>query len=107
MAEHAAGGVDLGLGHGFGERVGVIGVVLEEIDIHVEGEEEGFVLFAQDLLEELCAGLLFEGQTLEGTPEATGQCDQRAHAAESTEEASNESHGGLLDVNATAPARAK
>ena len=45
--------------------------------------------------------------TLEGTREATGQCDQRAHEAESTEEASNESYGGLLDVNATAPARAK
>jgi hypothetical protein len=52
-------------------------------------------------------GLVFEGQTLEGTREATGQCDQRAHEAESTEEAPNESHGGLLDVDDTAPAFAK
>ena len=39
-----------------------VGVVGEEVDVNVEGDEEGLVFGGEDVFEELCAGLLFEGE---------------------------------------------
>ncbi len=56
----AGAGVDLGLVHGARELAGGVGVVGEEVDVDVEGDEEGLVLGGEDVFEELGAGLLLE-----------------------------------------------
>ncbi len=58
----AAGGVDLRLVHGVRQQPRAVGEVLQQVHVHVEGEQKGFVLFAQDLLEELAARLLLQGK---------------------------------------------
>ena len=58
----AGAGVDGGLVYGAFELAGAVGVVGEEIDVNVEGDEEGLVLGGDDVLEELGSGLLLEGQ---------------------------------------------
>ena len=44
------------------ELVRAVGEVLQQIDVHVEGEQEGLVLLPQHLLKKLAAGLLLERQ---------------------------------------------
>ena len=58
----AGAGVDLGRVDGAFDFAGAVGVVGEEVDVDVEGDEEGFVLGGEDVFEELGAGLLLEGE---------------------------------------------
>ena len=58
----AGAGVDLGLVEGAGDVAGAVGIVGEQVDIDVEGDEEGFVLGGEHVAQEGCAGLLFEGK---------------------------------------------
>ena len=51
-----------GLVDGALDLAGAVGVVGEEVDVDVEGDEEGFVLGGEDVFEELGAGLLLEGE---------------------------------------------
>ena len=51
-----------GLVDGALELAGAVGVVGEEVDVDVEGDEEGLVLGGEDVFEELGAGLLLEGE---------------------------------------------
>ena len=51
-----------GRGDGALNFAGVVGVVREEIDVDVEGDEECLVLGGEDVLEELCSRLLLEGK---------------------------------------------
>jgi len=58
----AAGRVDLGFVHCPRELMGVVGVVLQKIDVHVERDEEGLVLGPQHALQELASCFLLKGQ---------------------------------------------
>ena len=58
----AGAGVDLGVVDGALDLAGAVGVVGEEVDVDVEGDEEGLVLGGEDVFEELGAGLLLEGE---------------------------------------------
>ena len=58
----AARGVDLGLVHGTGQQARAVGVVLQQIDVHIEGDQEGLVFLAQHLLQEAAARLLLQRQ---------------------------------------------
>ena len=58
----AGTGVDLGGVDGSFDLARIVGVVGEEVDVNVEGDEEGFVLGGEDVFEELGAGGLFEGK---------------------------------------------
>ena len=58
----AGAGVDGGLVDGAFDFAGAVGVVGEQVDVDVEGDEEGLVLGGEDVVEELGAGLLLEGE---------------------------------------------
>ena len=58
----ACAGVDLGGVDGAFYLAWAVGVVGEEVDVNVEGDEEGFVLGGEDVFEELGSGLLLEGE---------------------------------------------
>ena len=55
-----AGRVDRGVVDGAFDFTGIVGVVRQQIDVHVEGDEEGLVLGREDVLEERGSGLLLE-----------------------------------------------
>ena len=56
------GGVDAGGVDGAGEFGEAVGVVREEVDVDVEGDEEGEVFRREDVFEEADGGLLFDGK---------------------------------------------
>ncbi len=58
----AGAGVDDGAIDGSSDLAGVVGVIGQEVDVNVEGDEEGFVLGGEDVFEELGTGGLFEGE---------------------------------------------
>jgi hypothetical protein len=58
----AGAGVDHSGVDGVLDLAGAVGVVGEEIDVNVEGDEEGFVFGGEDVFEELGSGLLLEGK---------------------------------------------
>src|SRR5208283_5829761 len=58
-ASTAARGVDAGRVERSLERMHGAGEILQEIDIHIEAEDEGQVLVAKDLTEKVAAHLLF------------------------------------------------
>ena len=61
----AGTGVDDGGVDGTLNLAGAVGVVGEEVDVNVEGDEEGLVLGGEDVFEELGAGLLLEGEDVD------------------------------------------
>ena len=58
-------GVDLRGVDGAFDFAGAVGVVGEEVDVNVEGDEEGFVFGGEDVFEELGSGLLLEGEDVD------------------------------------------
>ena len=56
----AAGGIDLRLVHGPGQQAGAVGEVLQQVDVHIERQQERLVLGLEHPLQELAAGLLFQ-----------------------------------------------
>ena len=56
----ACAGVDLGLVDGAADLAGAVGVVGEQGDVDIKGDEESFVLGGEDVFEEFGSGLLFE-----------------------------------------------
>ena len=63
-AATAGADIDLRLVHGAGQRVRIVGVVGEKVDIHIERDKKRFIFRTQNAAQKSSAGLLLQRQNI-------------------------------------------
>ncbi len=58
------GRIDFSLAHGAAQHAGAVGVVLQQVHVHVEGEQKCLVLGLEHALQKLCTRLLFQRENV-------------------------------------------
>ena len=69
----ASGGVDPGFAHGARQLARIAGVILQQVYVHVEGEQKRLVFGLKHALDELAARILLQGQNAGLTAEVSSR----------------------------------